>query len=101
MPVINKAIDDRVVNITEGDEVGTTLNCKTIKGTPEPNITWYDGNMKALVTDENSANLPLNKLTRGQDQTYTCVAKNSAGVDTKTVSVVVQCMCFKFCLSPY
>ncbi|XP_075228407.1 hemicentin-1-like isoform X2 [Lycorma delicatula] len=74
-----------------------TFNCLVLRGTPTPSLTWEkDGipidNYNRFVKEPvNSTLLRLELINIGSEAdegTYTCVAKNKAGVDLKSIKVV-------------
>ena len=63
------------------------------KGTPEPDIVWKRNNAYhaidprvGLTVDKS---LQIKEITPQDAGTYTCIAKNKAGVDESTINVYV------------
>ena len=71
----------------EGEQL--KLECKA-RGKPEPQVSWYKGNME-LVDNPGSAEYFKRNISRWDNGNYKCVAKNNASQMEHTVQVIVHC----------
>ena len=99
MPNITMPEAEQVYIITEDDNITCTAT-----GYPAPIIVWLnnDGsvvNESRLVTDSvtttdigNLSSVSVSMLvTRNDAGVYMCVANNSVGNDTNTITILIQC----------
>jgi dystroglycan 1 len=69
------------------------FQCRTIRGTPEPTVSWTRANREQLTDNtellENGV-IRFNGVTGPEQGTYVCTAVNSAGTVTASVTLLVQ-----------
>ena len=88
-----------VHTITDGDSIACTAT-----GYPEPNIVWLNSSESEVNEDRLMPGSPtatgigdlismsVSLIVRGGDDgVYICVARNSVGNDSYTISITVQC----------
>ena len=88
------------------EESETTIICEAF-GYPPPTVLWIriDGNLSDRVSVSDSVstasgygnvtrvsvNLTITNASREDTGVYTCSANNSIGIDSKNVSIAIQC----------
>ena len=100
MPNITMPEAEQVYTITEDDD---NITC-TATGYPVPDIVWLnnDGSVvdkNRLITDSvmttvtgNLSSVSVSMIVTSNDTgVYTCVANNSVGNDTNTITIIVPC----------
>lgn len=66
-----------------------SVSCKA-SGKPVPVVSWYRDGIE-LTGNAGSSQYTKDRVKRGDDGNYMCVAKNNASEDHFTVQVIVQC----------
>eukprot|EP00064_Thunnus_orientalis_P020663 superscaffoldBa00005807_g20806 len=90
------SIADGRNNVTVTVNVQTTLSCEAT-GIPKPTVSWTK-NGRAINTDQNqnmyrllsSGSLVVIAPTVEDTAVYECVASNEAGVDSRSINLIVQ-----------
>uniref|UniRef100_A0A8C4NNU9 Leucine rich repeat neuronal 1 n=1 Tax=Eptatretus burgeri TaxID=7764 RepID=A0A8C4NNU9_EPTBU len=95
LPFIPTAIFPEVAKLL--DNTSATFDCRAL-AEPEPVIYWVTPKGKKIVVDmvsekysvSDEGTLQIMDAHHGDSGTYTCVAQNGVGLDTKTVTVTVN-----------
>ncbi len=62
------------------------MNCSAV-GNPTPTITWRSSSSDSFAGNT----ISFRSTNRRDGKDYTCIASNSVGSITKTITVIVQC----------
>ena len=92
-------VDQKKVTANAGETI--TVQC-TATGTPRTQITWYQGQNKMLanrrIAVSSQGHLVINAIELKDAGYYTCLANNSAGQESVTITVNVQSEWEMLCL---
>ncbi|XP_078741543.1 neural cell adhesion molecule 1-like [Lampetra fluviatilis] len=83
------------MNATSGTGQTVTLTCRIEAGSPAPIITWSRGDSPLpagsarVSVSPDGATLRLRGVVRGDEGRYVCMAHNTAGTDTQSVTLRV------------
>lgn len=84
-------VDQKEVTANAGETI--TVQC-TATGTPRAQITWYQGQSKMIanrrIAVSSQGHLVINAIELKDAGYYTCLANNSAGQESVTITVNVQ-----------
>ena len=84
-------VDQKKVTANAGETI--TVQC-TATGTPRTQITWYQGQNKMIanrrIAVSSQGHLVINAIELKDAGYYTCLANNSAGQESVTITVNVQ-----------
>ena len=81
-------VNNTKITVEEGDRVA--IQCSAT-GIPVPNVTWFNNRQEVLGYGKGNASLFFKNITRKENGTYVCIAKNSAGKKEKESIVNVVC----------
>ena len=82
------SVNNTTITVEEGDRV--VIQCSAT-GIPVSNVTWFNNRQEILGYGKGNASLFFKNITRNEQGTYVCIAKNSAGKKEKESNVNVVC----------
>ncbi len=87
------SISPNVKTYTVREGTSFAMNCSAV-GNPTPTITWRSSSSDSFA----GKTISFRSTNRRDGKNYTCIANNSVGSTTKTITVIVQCeLLLSFC----